>query len=210
MNWLPNLGGFAAVAVVIVCSPGPNMIYLVSRSISQGPRAGLQSLIGTGAAFLVYMLLAVLGISAILIAIPFAYDALRIAGAGYLLWLAWKAVRPGGTSPIEVRTLAADLPRQLIFAGFMTNLLNPKAAVLYLSLLPQFIRPERGHVLEQGLILGTTQIAISMAFNALFIFTAGRFARFLRQGPAWTVVQRWVMGTVFSALAVRMLAEGRR
>lgn len=210
MAWAPNIFAFAVVAVVMVCSPGPNMIYLVSRSICQGSRAGLQSLIGTAAAFVLYMLSAVLGITALLFAVPFAYDALRIAGAAYLLYLAWQAVRPGGRSPFELRQLTPDSPRKLMLMGFMTNLLNPKAAILYLSLLPQFIRPERGHVLAQGLILGITQMTISMAGNACFIVSAGSIASALARRPSWQATQRWIMGTVLSALAVRMLTEVRK
>ena len=81
-----------------------------------------------------------LGITALLLAVPFAYDALRIAGAGYLLYLAWQAVRPGGRSPFQVRHLPKDGPKKLFVMGFLTSLLNPKVAVLYLSLLPQFIQ----------------------------------------------------------------------
>ncbi|MEO5867111.1 MAG: LysE family translocator [Sphingomonas sp.] len=210
MSWLPNVAGFALVCLLMVCTPGPNMIYLVSRSLCQGPRAGFQSLIGTGAAFILYMLAAVMGITALLMAVPLAYDVLRGVGALYLLYLAWQAVRPGGRSPLAVRDLPADSSRKLIAMGFMTNLLNPKAAVLYLSLLPQFIRPERGHVLQQGLVLGGVQIVISMAGNAFFVMIAGSLARFLASRPHWEVAQRWLMGTVLSALAVRMVTEARR
>jgi threonine/homoserine/homoserine lactone efflux protein len=210
MSWLPDLPAFAMVAILIVCSPGPNMIYLVSRSVSQGSRAGLLSLVGTAAAFVIYLLSAVLGISALLIATPYAYEMLRIAGAIYLLWLAWKTVRRGGASPLEIRNLAPEAPSKLITMGFLTNLLNPKAAVLYLSLLPQFIRPDRGHVIEQGLLLGATQIAISMTFNAAFIVGAGACSRALVRHPSWGTLQRWLMGSVLAGLAGRMLVEGRR
>jgi len=205
-TWL----AFVALCTVMVASPGPNMMYLVSRSLSQGTRAGLVSLIGVGVGFVGWMLCAVFGITAMLIAVPYAYDALRIAGAGYLAWLAWSTLRPGGRSPFQVRELAPDSPRRLFVMGLVTNLLNPKAAVLYLSLLPQFIDPARGSVLVQGLVLGTTQIAISMIGNALIAGSAGRVARFLARRPRWLVIQRWIMGSVLGALAARMALEARR
>ena len=202
--------GFALVCLGLVLTPGPNMIYLISRSITQGPAAGIVSLGGVALGFVFYMLCAAFGITALLLAIPFAYDALRFAGAGYLLWLAWQAVKPGGRSPFQVKDLPVDPPRKLFLMGLMTNLLNPKAAMLYLSLLPQFIDPERGHVLGQSLILGSTQIAVSLTVNACIALAAGSIAGFLGSRPLWLTIQRWLMGTVLAALALRMATEARR
>ena len=205
-----SLLAFGLVALGIVLTPGPNMIYLVSRSICQGRAAGLISLGGVALGFLVYMLSAALGITALLLAVPFAYDALRFGGALYLLWLAWQAVKPGGQSAFQVRDLPDDSPRKLFMMGFVTNLLNPKIAVLYLSLLPQFIDPQRGSVLVQSLALGSVQIAVSISVNALIAMTAGSIATFLGRRPRWLAMQRWMMGTVLTGLAVRMAMETRR
>lgn len=205
-----SLVTFALIALSMVLTPGPNMIYLISRSICQGPRAGLVSLSGVAAGFVLYMVAAALGITALLMAVPFAYDALRLAGAAYLLWLAWQAVRPGGRSAFHVRTLPPDSARRLFMMGFLTNILNPKVAVLYLSLLPQFIRPELGNVLGQSLMLGTTQIAVSLTVNAAIVVTAGAIAVFLMRNPAWALFQRWLMGTVLAGLAIRMALDSRR
>jgi threonine/homoserine/homoserine lactone efflux protein len=201
---------FSLVALGMVLSPGPNMIYLISRSICQGRAAGMVSLAGVALGFVFYMACAALGITALLMAIPLAYDALRIGGALYLLYLAWQAVKPGGRSPFHVRDLPRDTPRRLFTMGLLTNLLNPKAAVLYLSLLPQFIQPERGGVLTQSLVLCTTQITISVAVNSLIVFMAGGIAAFLGSRPTWLLVQRWLMGTVLAGLAVRMATDSRR
>jgi threonine/homoserine/homoserine lactone efflux protein len=210
MPELIDLTAFALVALAMVCTPGPNMIYLISRSICQGPRAGFISLGGVALGFLFYMVCAALGITALLLAIPFAYDALRIAGALYLLYLAWQAVRPGGRSAFAIAELPVDGTRRLFTMGLITNLLNPKAAVLYLSLLPQFIHPERGNPLAQGLILGSTQIVVSLFVNSLIILAAGTIAHFLASRPSWQTAQRWVMASVLTGLAVRMATETRR
>ena len=191
-------------------TPGPNMMYLVSRSICQGRRAGLVSLGGVGLGFLVYMLAAAFGITALLFAVPLAYDGLRLAGAAYLLYLAWAALRPGGRSPFQVRDLPVDSNRRLFAMGLVTNLLNPKAAMMYLSLLPQFIDPARGNVLTQSLALGCLQIIISLSLNALIASAAGTIATFLGSRPAWMVVQRYVMGTALAGLGLRMAFESRR
>ena len=201
---------FALVALGMVLTPGPNMIYLVSRSICQGRAAGMISLGGVAVGFLFYAVAAALGITALLLAVPIAYDALRFAGAAYLLWLAWQTIRPGGRSPFQVRNLKPDSPRKLFAMGVVTNLLNPKIAVMYLSLLPQFISPEHGSVLAQSLWLSAMQVAISISVNAVIVMLAGSIAAFLAGRPVWLVIQRWLMGTVLMGLAVRMATEAQR
>lgn len=205
-----KLLAFALVALGLVLTPGPNMIYLISRSINQGRAAGLISLGGVALAFVLYLLCAALGITALLLTVPLAYDALRLAGALYLLYLAWQALRPGGRSPFQVRQLERDRPRKLFAMGFLTNLLNPKAAVLYLSLLPQFITPGHGNVLQQSLVLGATQMTISLTVNALIVLMAGTIAGFLARRPLWLATQRWLMGTVLAGLAAHMAVQSRR
>jgi threonine/homoserine/homoserine lactone efflux protein len=205
-----NVLAFAAIALGMVLTPGPNMVYLISRSICQGRAAGLISLGGVALGFIFYMLCAAFGITALVLAVPFAYDTIRFAGALYLLWLAWQAVRPGGRSPFEVRSLPKDSSRKLFLMGFLTNLLNPKAAVLYLSLLPQFIEPANGSVLGQALALGTIQISISVLVNALIAMSAASVALFFTRRPGFALVQRWIMGTVLASLAIKMAVEARR
>lgn len=200
---------FALAALLLVLTPGPNMVYCVSRSLTQGPRAGLLSLAGVLAGFGVHLLAASLGLTALLGAVPMAFDAIRIAGAAYLLWLAWQAVKPGGTAPFEARDLPHDTPRKLFLMGFMTNLLNPKVAMFYLSFFPQFLHPERGQWLLQSLSLGAVQITISGLVNALLVLFAARVALFMNRSQGWMLAQRYVMGTVLGLLAVRLLTEKR-
>lgn len=205
-----NLVAFALIALGLVLTPGPNMIYLISRSICQGRIAGLISLGGVALGFIFYMLCAALGITALVMAVPYAYDTIRIAGAIYLLWLAWQAIRPGGRAVFQVRDLPKDSPRKLFLMGLFTNLLNPKAAVLYLSLLPQFIDPAKGSVLAQSVTLGFTQIAISLIVNALIAISAGSIAYMLKRHAKWATLQRWLMGTVLASLAIKMATESQR
>ncbi|RRV04604.1 LysE family translocator [Pseudomonas sp. v388] len=211
MPELSSLLAYALISLGMVLTPGPNMIYLISRSICQGRMAGLISLGGVALGFVVYMLCAALGITALVMAVPYAYDALRVGGALYLIYLAWQAVRPGGSSPFQVKELPKDSPRKLFMMGFLTNLLNPKIAVMYLSLLPQFISPEgHGSVLTQSLILGCTQILVSVSVNALIAVMAGYIAVFFVSRPRWQTAQRWLMGTVLMGLAMRMVVDGKR
>ncbi|AZQ56259.1 LysE family translocator [Burkholderia cenocepacia] len=207
---LPTLVAFGLVSLGMVLTPGPNMIYLVSRSICQGRRAGLVSLGGVALGFVFYMVCAAVGITALVMTVPYAYDALRLAGALYLAYLAWQALKPGGRSAFQVRQLPHDSRVRLFMMGFVTNLANPKIAVMYLSLLPQFIVPGHGSVLAQSLALGCVQIAVSVSVNALIACAAGSIAGFLAGRPLWAAVQRWLMGTVLAGLAVRIAMESQR
>jgi threonine/homoserine/homoserine lactone efflux protein len=210
---MPTTATFIAFGLVVfgmALTPGPNMIYLVSRSISQGRAAGLISLGGVALGYVFYMLCAAFGITALMFAVPYAYEALKFAGALYLLHLAWQAVKPGGRSPFQVKELPQDTPRKLFLMGLVTNLLNPKLAMIYISLLPQFVAPDRGSVLTQSLLLGCLQIVNGIVVNAVIVCIAGSLATFLARRPRWLLAQRWVMGTVLGGLALNMATAARR
>ena len=206
-----SLATFALVSLGMVLTPGPNMIYLITRSICQGRKAGFISLLGVILGFVFYMVCAAFGLTAILLAVPYAYEAIQWAGAVYLIYLAWNAVKPGARSVLSPRTdLDIDGPRKLFTMGFITNLLNPKIAVLYLSLLPQFIDPTKGHLLLQSITLGVTQIAVSFSVNLAIVFAAGSVAGWFATRPTWLKVQRWAMASVLTALAVRLALDHRQ
>jgi threonine/homoserine/homoserine lactone efflux protein len=196
--------GIGTIALGMVLTPGPNMIYLVSRSVTQGRQAGLISLLGVIAGFFVYLTLVAVGVAAVLAVVPLLYTMIKLAGAAYLLWLAWSAVRPGGRSAFEPQALPPDSRPKLFAMGLVTNLLNPKIAILYMSLLPQFVDLERGHFIEQTMILGLVQIVIAGSINALIVLFASSISRFLRNRPTWLRIQRYLMGTVLAGLAARL------
>ena len=201
---------FAAACLVMVLTPGPNMMYLISRSICQGRKAGVTSLLGVVAGFFVHMLAAAIGLTAVFLAVPLAYEALKWAGALYLLWMAWQAVRPGARSPFEARELLPDAPSRLVLMGFLTSVLNPKVAMFYLSIFPQFISPEHGSLFIQSILLGLTQISVSFTVNLLIALFASGIAVWFVRNPLWLAVQRYVMGGVLAALAVRLMLEQRK
>ncbi len=199
-----ELAWFTLAALLLVLTPGPNMIYCVSRALCQGRAAGLISLAGVLLGFVVHLMAAALGLTALLIAVPFAFDTIRLAGAAYLLWLAWQALKPNGTAPFEARLLPHDRPAKLFSMGFLTNVLNPKVAMFYLSFFPQFLHPDRGSVLLQSLALGAVQILVSGGINALLVLGAASITAFLSKSKGWLLAQRYVMGSVLGALAVRI------
>ncbi|MBT2499390.1 LysE family translocator [Agromyces sp. ISL-38] len=199
--------GIALVELGMALTPGPNMAYLVSRSISQGWRAGMVSMAGTAVGFVVYMTMANLGLAAVFIVVPWLYTALKVAGAMYLLWLAYKTLRPGGMSLFETRELPRDSAAKLFRMGLVTNLLNPKAALMYLALIPQFVDQGAGNVVAQGFQLGAIQIAVAMVVNGAIILAAGSIAVFLQRKPTWMRWQRWVTGTLLGAVGVKLALD---
>jgi threonine/homoserine/homoserine lactone efflux protein len=201
------LVGLTLIALGMVLTPGPNMAYLVSRTLSQGRIAGMISLAGVALGFVVYLLASALGLAALFKAVPMAYDIVRIAGALYLGYLAWNLLKPGGVSPFETRDLPPHSPRRLFSMGLLTNLLNPKIALMYSALIPQFIDPAAGATLQQFLQLGLVQITIAVTVNGLIVLAAARVSRFLRGRPRALRAQRWVSGGVLGGFAVDMLRK---
>lgn len=201
---LAALLGVALIELGLVLTPGPNMVYLASRSISQGRRAGLVSLAGVGLGFVIYLVAAAAGLGALFEAVPQAYQTVKALGALYLAWLAWQMLRPGGSSPFEARKLAPHSAGRLFGMGLLTNLLNPKIALLYAALIPQFIDPARGQVWWQFLQLGVAQIVVAVSVNGLIVLGAAAIAGHLAVRPRLLRTQRLASGTVLGFFAVRM------
>lgn len=205
---MADLGTFALVSLGMALTPGPNMIYLISRTILQGRIAGFISLLGVLAGFVFYMLCAAFGLTAMIFAVPFAYRAIQLIGAGYLLYLAWQSISSKSGSMFLPRDdLTLDNSKRLFAVGFLTNILNPKIALLYLSLLPQFIDVNSGRLLGQSLLLGSTQIAVSFLVNSIIIFAATGISGWFSTRPGWVRAQRWVMATILMLLALRVAFE---
>lgn len=202
---IESLVGVAIIALGMVLSPGPNMVYLTSRAISQGRLAGLISLAGVALGFVCYLVAAALGLAALFKAVPLAYDVVRVAGGIYLGYLAWNMLKPNGGSPFQARELPPHSPRRLFTLGLVTNLLNPKIALMYSALIPQFIDPSQGSTLQQFLQLGLVQIVIAVTVYGLIVLAASRVSRFLAERPSAMRTQRWVSGTVLGVFAVDIL-----
>jgi threonine/homoserine/homoserine lactone efflux protein len=192
------LVGFASVLLAL--TPGPNMLYLLSRTLVQGRRAGLVSWGGTSVGLSFHMLAAALGLSAVLVTVPIAYDAIRLAGAAYLLWLAWMTIRGAAGGAFAPAALPAVPDRVLFRQGLASSVLNPKVALFYLALFPQFIDPA-GPVLAQSVVLGLVNIAVTAAVDVGVVLLAAALARRIASRPGWVKAQRIALGGVFGALA---------
>jgi threonine/homoserine/homoserine lactone efflux protein len=199
--------GVATIALGMVLTPGPNMVHLASRSISQGRRAGLVALAGVALGFACYLTAAAAGLSGLFAAVPITYDVVKLAGAAYLLYLAWGMLRPGGRSPFEVTDLEPHSPARLFTMGAVTNLLNPKIALMYGALIPQFIRTGDGTTWSQFLQLGAIQIVIALSVNSIIVLGAAQVAGYLGRHPIAMRIQRLAAGTVLGCFAVTIAAS---
>ena len=199
---------FAAVAFLMALSPGPNLLYLASRSLCQGRYAGFVSLGGVCTGMFCYMLATAAGLSALFKAVPVAYDAVRWAGALYLLWLAFKVVTTR-SSVLVPTSLLPESRAHLYRRGLLTCLLNPKIVVTYGALLPQFVDPVSVHVLSQTVVLGLVQIVAAASAHSLVIIAAAAVASVTSKHFALAKLQRYLLGSVLAALAVRLAVERR-
>jgi len=204
-----SLALFALAVFLLALTPGPVWIYLISRTLTQGRRAGYFCLIGVMAGVFVHLFAAALGLSAVLLAVPAAFDAIKLAGAAYLLWLAWSTLRGGGFS---FTPQALDpVPDRVLFRQSLTaSVVNPKIAVFYLSLFPQFVDPAGGAVLLQSVALGVVHISVSTLVDGTLVTVAGALSAWLSRRPGWLRMQRWVLGSAFGALAVWLALTPRQ
>jgi threonine/homoserine/homoserine lactone efflux protein len=191
---------FALAASVLVAIPGPNHIYIVTRSIAQGRRIGLASAFGVETKTLIHINAATVGLSALVASSAVAFDTLRYAGAAYLAYLGIRALLRDDA--IELDGLAAPpSARRAYLDGVLVNVLNPKVALFFLAFLPQFVDPARGATSTQILVLGLVVFAIATTSDVIYALAAGALGGWLRSRPAFVRVQRYVTGCVYLGLA---------
>ena len=199
---------FCLACAALAATPGPNMLFLVSRTLAQGRAAGFVSLAGTSSGFALHALAAALGLSALLAAVPLAYEVVRWAGAVYLAWLAIVTWR--GSAEADARVAAPHIARTQMFRqGLLTSVLNPKVAVFQLALFPQFVDPARGSVLLQSLVLAVTQLVIVVAGDSACVAAATGARRWFAARPGWGRWSKRALAGVFAALAARLAIQSR-
>jgi len=200
---------FASACLVLAATPGPDMLLIASRSISQGRGAGFASLAGIQLGTYCHALAAALGLSQLFLLVPVAYDAVRLAGAAYLLYLAWKTVRADGSRAAPGAALPHLTLGRVFRQGLLTNLLNPKMALFVLALFPQFVKPGSGALVVQMLLLATVLNLVGLLVNGLVILTANRLRRLASPNPRYRKLPQYLLGSVFGALACRLAFASR-
>jgi threonine/homoserine/homoserine lactone efflux protein len=192
---------FALASLALVIAPGPNLVYIVTRSLSQGRRAGLMSSLGVEAGTLVHITAAAVGLSQLVATSALAFSVVKYAGAAYLLYLGLRALRRREGLDLSAAARPLRLPR-VFRDGIVVNVLNPKVALFFLAFLPQFIDPARGTATTQILALGVVFFGIALTVDVLYATVAGALSGWLRRRPAHLRRQRFVVGGVYLGLGI--------
>lgn len=206
---LHSLWIFILAGLLLNITPGPDVLYIVGRSLSQGRAAGVASVLGITAGCLVHTTAAACGLSALLMALPLAYDIVRYIGAAYLVWLGVRALF-GKTGTLEVRQLAPQSLRRVFLQGMVTNVLNPKVALFFLAFLPQFADPARGSLTIQLLLLGLIFNVNGLLVDLAYALAASRLGDWLKSRYDISAWLNRATGGLFVALGVRLALLGRR
>ncbi len=203
---------FTAAAVAFCLVPGPNVIYIVTRTLSEGRRVGLGSVLGVATAGVVHVILAALGLSALLASSAAAFDTVRFAGAAYLVFLGLRALaRRAFPEASREPGVAWPDPRAAYRQGFVVNLLSPKTALFFLALLPQFVDPGAGSAASQVVVLGSVLLVVGIVNDGLYAVAAGAVATRLRRRTSLIEHGRRLSGLVYIGLGVgAALTGGRR
>jgi threonine/homoserine/homoserine lactone efflux protein len=192
---------FVAASVVLLLTPGPAVLYIVARSVQQGRRAGLVSVLGIHLGTLVHITAAAVGLSAVVMSSALAFGVIKYLGAAYLIWVGIRTFMAKDPNPQEP-ALPTEPLRRAFRDGFVVNLFNPKTAIFFLAFLPQFVDPSRGVVHWQILTLGLTFMGLGLLSDGMFALTAGTAGDFLRSNRRFLRFQRWFAGTSFVSLGV--------
>jgi threonine/homoserine/homoserine lactone efflux protein len=200
---------FVAASWVLIITPGPDMLYVISRGIAHGRRAGVLSAVGVVSGILVHTAVAAFGLAVLLQASAAAFLVVKLAGALYLIYLGVKSLRDKGTFELPGRATTSNV-RALLWQGVLSNILNPKVAIFFLAFLPQFVNPESDNVPAQMILLGLTFALFGLCFLLVVGYTAGtlggRFAHHARLSD----VMHWISGNVLIALGMRLALPERK
>ncbi len=213
MSFIPEtatIAQFAIATFIIALTPGPDMTLFVGRALSEGRASGFACMLGTMTGVFIHTALVALGLSALIVASPQAFFVLKIFGAGYLVWLAYQAIRHGSafspdSTPRKPRSLMQNWA-----TGLGINLINPKIILFFMTFLPQFVSASDPNAAGKLFFLGVLFIVLSLPLTAPMVIAADRFAGLLRANPRVTRIVDYLFAGVFSAFALRILTAQAR
>lgn len=195
-----TIAAFATASFILLIIPGPAVLYIVNRSVSDGRKAGLSAVAGLSLGNTVHAIAAAAGLSAVLATSAAAFNAVKWLGAGYLIYVGVRTLMQPATE------IDPDQPgvsaKRAFTQGIVVNVLNPKVALFFLSFLPQFIKPELGRPGVQALALGMVFVAIGACTDSIYSLLASGLREVLLRGKALPFIRRWVAGSVFIGLGL--------
>jgi threonine/homoserine/homoserine lactone efflux protein len=209
---MPDLtlwGLFVMASVVLLLTPGPAVLFNVARSVEQGRKAGLISVLGIHLGTIVHITAAAVGLSALVVSSALAFAIIKYLGAAYLIWIGVRTLMAKDPDP-EAPEVPAEPLHRVFRDGFVVNLLNPKTAIFFLAFLPQFVDPARGALHWQIFVLGITFIGLGILSDGLFALAAGAAGDFLRRNRRFVRFQRWFAGTSFIGLGITAALATRK
>ncbi|WP_336057609.1 LysE family translocator [Nitratireductor sp. CH_MIT9313-5] len=213
MNFVPDSATiiqFAIATFILSITPGPDMTLFVGRALSQGRAAGFACMFGAMTGIVIHTALVALGLSALIVASPEAFFALKIFGAGYLLWLAFQAIRHGSAFKPEAEGKAERSLFKNWATGLGINLLNPKIILFFMTFLPQFVSASDPHAPGKLFFLGLMFIPLALPVTAPMVLAADGFSKLLRKSPRVARMIDWLFAGVFSAFALKILTAQAR
>ncbi|HEX2216025.1 MAG TPA: LysE family translocator [Xanthobacteraceae bacterium] len=208
MSFLPSaevLAAFTLASLVLILTPGPDMTLFLGETLRAGRARGFAAMLGASTGLLVHSLLAAFGLSALLATSTTAFTVLKIAGAVYLLWLGWQAVRHGSALTLRPQASVRRPLPQVYATGLAVNLLNPKIVMFFLTFLPQFVSAADPHASMKLLFLGLYFLALGIPSCALLILAAERFTTAIRHSPRVMRTIDWLFASLMGAFAVRLI-----
>ncbi len=204
-----NFSLFLAASWALIIAPGPDMLYVITRGMSQGRKAGLLSALGVTLGILVHTVLAAFGLAVLLQTSALAFLVVKYVGALYLIYLGLKALKDKSRfEPLKGQTQQGF--RSIFWQGVLSNVFNPKVALFFLAFLPQFVNHQNGHVTLQMFLLGIIFAFFGVIFLSVVGYFSGGIGHWLSSQPRFTGLLRWLTGTIFIGLGVRLALAERR
>ncbi|CAM2788171.1 LysE family translocator [Moritella viscosa] len=203
---------FLTASLALNMTPGPDLIFVLTKTVSHGRKAGIVAAAGVCSGALVHVAAAALGLSAIIVSSAYAFMLIKIIGVGYLIYLAWQAfTASGGVELTSTDRIDGDSPSPMshwkVFKqGVLIDVLNPKAAIFFMAFLPQFVREGQGTVSMQLLLLGMIVVIGAFVVELGYIFAAHRLTKKVKGNQSFTLWLNRTVGTVFVALGVKLAA----
>jgi threonine/homoserine/homoserine lactone efflux protein len=210
MTFVPDLSvllAFTAAAAVLILTPGPDMMFYMSRTLMRGRKAGVAAVLGASTGITIHAGLALFGVAALLAASETAYTVLKVIGAGYLFWLAIQTIRKGSSFSMEASAPSAQPLRRVWLQGLGINLLNPKIALFFMTFLPQFVSASDPAATGKLLFLALYFIVLGFSGCMVIMLGANAVSRFLKKSPRAMRIFDWILAGLMGTFAVRLLAS---